>query len=379
MLTLHSSLFLHSSFWTSVDSFVFMNPRFSEKEKKGFHDILDPFLEQFPSHLFFLTSGTTSRPKWVALGKEAFLGSAQAVNQHLLATKEDRWLCVLPLFHVGGIGICARAYLQGASFFEFEKWNPKEFRGTVERLQITLSSLVPTQVYDLVQTGVVAPASLRAILVGGGALSVELYHQARNLGWPLLTTYGMTEASSQIATASLESLKEVSSVELPHLQLLPHLEIQMTKEGWIRVRGSSLLSAYVTEQGVMRPLDSEGWFQTEDRGEIQSGQLSVFGRGKDFVKILGENVNLANLRKILEKIRIQHSISADFTLFAQPHERLGTELILKYENSLSANDVQVILTAYHQEVLGFERIQSVLAVPKILRNDLGKVIDSPQA
>ncbi len=71
---------------------------------------------------------------------------------------------------------------------------------------VTLTSLVPTQVHDLVQCALACPPSLRAVVVGGAELDPVLGERARELGWPVLQSYGMTEAASQVATASLASL-----------------------------------------------------------------------------------------------------------------------------------------------------------------------------
>ncbi|MES2474668.1 MAG: AMP-binding protein, partial [Verrucomicrobiota bacterium] len=150
-------------------------------------------------HVLFETSGSTGSPKWIALSKEALLISAQAVNAHLQVTKHSCWGLALPTHHVGGFGVAARAWQAGCRMAVFAgKWNPSLFREEMAAHQVTHTSLVPTQVHDLVQAKLAAPASLRAIVVGGGHLDEATGQAARDLGWPVLASYGMTEACSQI-------------------------------------------------------------------------------------------------------------------------------------------------------------------------------------
>ena len=102
----------------------------------------------------------------------------------------------LPDFHVGGMGILARcheAFLQGGSGWR-GKWDPVRYHELALAEGSTLSSLVPTQLFDLVEHGLRAPEPLRAVIIGGGRLDDQLYEQALQLGWPLMESYGMTEA-----------------------------------------------------------------------------------------------------------------------------------------------------------------------------------------
>src|SRR6266550_5473585 len=106
------------------------------------------------SHIIVTTSGSSGALKLVALSKEAVLASAAAVNERLEATASDLWCAVLPSFHVGGLGIHARAHLAGSRVVTMS-WVPQAFVGT----DATLASLVPAQVHDLVNWGLKPPRS----------------------------------------------------------------------------------------------------------------------------------------------------------------------------------------------------------------------------
>ncbi|HEX6085416.1 MAG TPA: AMP-binding protein, partial [Thermoanaerobaculia bacterium] len=107
--------------WLSDESHVLLNPRMPAAERER----LQSFVTELPGHLWLATSGTTGSLKLTALSKRAMLASAAAVNRHLQSTASDVWLCVLPSFHVGGLGIYARAFLSGARVVtEWRTGNP---------------------------------------------------------------------------------------------------------------------------------------------------------------------------------------------------------------------------------------------------------------
>ncbi|HEU4888396.1 MAG TPA: AMP-binding protein, partial [Thermoanaerobaculia bacterium] len=236
--------------WTSGASHVLLNPRMPADEQAR----LRSFVTDLPGHLWLATSGTTGALKLAALSKEAMLASAAAVNRHLEASASDVWGSVLPSFHVGGLGIFARAFLSGGRVVR-RSWDAQTFAADRE---MTLASLVPAQVSDLVRLRLPSPANLRAVVVGGGALLDAHYCDARALGWPLLSSYGMTETCSQVATATLAS---------PELMLLDHLEARTEPDGCLAFRGASLFTGYGTERGLIDP-KVDGWLLTEDLGTL---------------------------------------------------------------------------------------------------------------
>jgi O-succinylbenzoic acid--CoA ligase len=140
---------------------------------------------------------------------------------------------------VGGYGMLERSRVSGASLKKFEtKWNVFEFYKWLEKERVSVLSLVPTQVYDLVTQKLKAPPSLRIVVVGGGSLTEKLYFEARMLGWPLLISYGLTECASQVATACLSSLKDDKI--FPSAFLLPHISVKVIDELKVQVQSPAL-------------------------------------------------------------------------------------------------------------------------------------------
>ncbi len=365
--------------WESEESHILLNPClietfFKEDSSKENLERIGHLHEEDPKlrgHLWFLTSGTTGGPKWVALSKVAFLEAAQSVNDYLEIVKEDRFLNVLPEFHVGGLAIEARAYLSGSSVNRVDdnwKWNPSEFTQKIIQEKTTLTSLVPTQVFDLVTDGQVCPGSLRAVVVGGDRLSTKLYTRARELGWPLLPSYGMTETSALVAGASLDSLQEK---KFPKVEILSHMQIKEGLKGFLCFKGKGLLTGYYLEDGFIDP-KSDGWFKSEDRGVVMNGgDLSVLGRGNGFFKIKGENISLFHLREKWSQL----SLSLEHHLSVTNDERQGKSLILLTKNP---QEGEILKKQFNKQVNPFERIDKIVVVSEILRTELGKVIEEKQ-
>lgn len=354
--------------WNDSTSQILINPRYSQGEKDLFSRIPCEG-KAWPGHIWVATSGSKLL-KWVALSKAAILSSASAVNDHLMSSSKDIWIHALPDFHIGGVGIWARAFLTGAKVSDYkayaEKWDPHAFCAFVETHQGTLSALVPAQVHDLILAGLRAPESLRAIVIGGGNLSDEVYRRGGELGWSLLPSYGMTECASQIATATPGD---------PTLTILPHISVKIGAQGELCFKGPSLLSAYAYCSGnAFQFIDPkvDGWFHSEDRGTIWDGKLQVLGRLDQMVKIGGESVDVARLEGFLEAIRLELKISYDMALVVMPDSRLGS--VIQLATTSSAKEyMNTVIEQFNQRVLPFERIREINMVPYIPRSALSKV------
>lgn len=312
-----------ASEWGAIGTALLLNPRLDEAWRGR---ILAAEFPDFAGHLWIATSGTSGRFKIVALSREALEASAAAVNRDLSVSSSDYWLNPLPLFHVGGLGIVVRAALAGCRTESLSQWDAREFIRTASEAGVTLSALVPAQVHDLVAAGLECPASIRAVVVGGGALDESLRARAAGLGWSLLPSYGLTEAASQVATAA------PGACEFTFLPLLGHLEARTDAGGVLELRGPSLLTGWMIFEpdGSTRWEDpkSGGWFRTSDRCELREGKLRFLGRVDDLVKIRGELVDVAALERALQARVTSGLVRIDVA----PDERNGAALSVVAEN-----------------------------------------------
>ncbi|TDU73149.1 O-succinylbenzoic acid--CoA ligase [Prosthecobacter fusiformis] len=360
--------------WFSSTNHIAVNPAQAEAAA-GLEDFLTS--QALKGLCLFQTSGSEGTPKWVGLTKNAFMISAEAVNAHFEVTAQDHWLIALPLHHVGGFSILARAHLSGSRVTESAaKWNPQEFASLCETEGITLVSLVPTQVHDLVQARVVCPDPLRAAIIGGGGMTQALAAAAMELGWRVFQSYGMTEAASQIATQPYNPFGSVFDVK--SLEVLPHWQVATDEGGHLVLSGSALSPGYARQdkegEWTWEAIPAEG-LRTRDRVRLwmhgTRQYLEFQGRDAGYVKILGELVHLAPLQEQIENLARESGWGALPVLLALPDPRAETQLLLITE--AAHPDPAPLLTAFHAASPPWLKITRTVQVKSIPRTPLGKV------
>lgn len=359
--------------WKSLENNFFMNPRWPVDVQNFFNLEIKKFISQkeIESSIFIPTSGTTSKDlrdtKIVWLKKDAFLQAAQSVGEYFKFTSSDRVAASLPHFHVGGLSQQSRQVVWGQQLFNFKgAWNPELFSQFLEEHKITHASLVPTQLFDLVDLGLQAPASIKDIFIGGGILGQELGSRAKALGWPLNVTYGMTETAALVAVWGKDAFRA-----------LPHAEMDLTGDGFLKILGTSLFKGYLKKQDENLILDSssilDGWFTTEDLAQKNSNGFTILGRANDYAKINGEGVYLGRLQSLMQDSWLQAGLPgfSKWALSFSTSERLGAEVHLS--STLPQTEAQRALEIFNQKVLPFERIRGFPQVQEILLTELGKV------
>ncbi|MEO7100450.1 MAG: AMP-binding protein [Luteolibacter sp.] len=325
--------------------------------------------------VLFETSGSSGTPKWVALSKSALLASAAAVNGHLQVTAGSCWGLALPLHHVGGFGVGARAFNAGCRLEIFGKrWEAGAFREWLAQSQVTHTSLVPTQVHDLVTANLQAPETLQVIVVGGGHLDAPTGQAARDLGWPVLASYGMTEAASQIATQTPDHLK--CPYQPAPIPILPIWTAEVTTEELLRISGPALFSGYVMMAGGgwrFFPRENE-WHLTSDRVVLGNGEITPLGRADMLVKVLGELVDPEAIERELVILSAGKLLAGTFAIVALPDERAGNVLVPVFESACDASLVESTLSSYAKNAPGFRRLRPAAFVREIPRGSLGKLL-----
>jgi O-succinylbenzoic acid--CoA ligase len=220
-------------------------------------------------HTLIHTSGTTGAPKPVELTYRNHAASAIASAAALGVDPGDRWLCPLPLHHVGGLNVLIRSVINHTTVVLHERFDADRVRATLEAGEVTLASLVPTMLARLRAAGLRRAPGLRAIALGGGPAPAGLLDWAREAGIPVVPVYGMTETCSQIVAGDPG-------------RPLPGVELLIGAAGEILVRGP------MVAPGAMA---GDGWLHTGDLGSLDDeGRLHVLGRLKELIVTGGENV-----------------------------------------------------------------------------------------
>jgi o-succinylbenzoate---CoA ligase len=239
------------------------------------------------------TSGTTSAPRPVELTYGNFLWSALGSAVALGLDPQERWLCALPLSHVGGLSILLRSAIYGTTAVVHERFDTERVLHALRAQQITLVSLVATTLGRLLDAGLEHPPTLRCALTGGGPVPAALLQRARDAGVPVSQTYGLTESCSQVTTTPVAAIGGDRRAAGTGWAGTPIFctRLRIAPDGEIQLAGPT-----VAPTGR----DADGWLHTGDLGSIDDGLLRVTGRASDTIISGGENVAPTEVEAVLE-------------------------------------------------------------------------------
>lgn len=270
-----------------------------------------PLLQQYALdavHSIIHTSGTTGHPKGTMLTFGNFwwssVGSALNLGNHA----DDRWLACMPLFHVGGLSIAIKSVIYGIPMVLHQSFDAAAVNRAIDEQKVTIVSVVATMLARMLDErgDKPYPASLRCVLLGGGPAPQPLLEACAARGVPVVQTYGLTEAASQVATLAPEdALRKLGSAGKP---LFP-MEVRIVKDeqsvnagemGEILVRGPSVTPGYYNQREASRQALRGGWLHTGDIGYLDDeGFLYVVDRRDDLIISGGENVYPAEVEAVL--------------------------------------------------------------------------------
>lgn len=328
----------------------------------GLLERLDPAAPATVLH----TSGTTAEPKPVTLTVGNWLWNALGSALALGLEAGDRWLCTLPLSHVGGLSIPLRSAIYGTTVVLHERFETEAVLEAIERDRVTLVSLVPTTLQRLLDAGLRAPNPLRVALIGGGPLPPALAAQAQEAGIPVAQTYGLTEACSQVST-SLPGEPETAGRPLTGLSVriagAGGAVGEETAVGEILVAGPALAPGAV---------DEDGWLRTGDLGRRdERGRLIVTGRRADTIVTGGENVAPAEVEAAL----LAHPAVADAAVHGRPHPQWGeavvATVVLHDGCQAEAEELRAHVAA---QIARFKVPKEVTFAPSLPRTASGKLL-----
>lgn len=304
------------------------------------HDVLEPILSATvnleATFCIMFTSGTTGKPKGVCLSLKNFFYSANASAYRLGLDVNDVWLCAMPLYHVGGLSIVLRSCLYGTAVLLHARFELEAVTKALadEQQAVSLVSLVPTMLYRLLQDADFrASPSLRLILLGGAAAPTKLLQDAKARNLKVLTTYGLSEACSQVATLSPDALLQTegqssvgNALMFTEIKIVNDTgeELAVNQVGDIMVCGPTVMKAYFEDDMATQKALQDGWLVTGDIGyKDETGMLFVETRRADLIVSGGENIYPKEIEDVLEA----HSRVQQACVLGLPHEEWGQQVI----------------------------------------------------
>ncbi|MCD6728010.1 MAG: AMP-binding protein [Solirubrobacteraceae bacterium] len=291
------------------------------------------------------TSGSAGPPKAVELTYGNWLWSALGSAVALGLDDDERWLCCLPLSHVGGLSILLRSAIYGTSAIVHERFDTGRVLAALsDPAGPTIVSLVPTTLARLLDAGLREPPALRWALLGGAAIPPALLERAERAGVPIAPTYGMTEACSQVATFG---------------RPLFCARVVLTADGEVLVAGPTVAPA-------VGPL-----LRTGDLGALdERGRLTITGRKADTIISGGENVAPQEVEAVLEA----HPAVAEAAVHGRPDDEWGEAIVATVVLRGPGSVGEAVLRAWCAARLAPYKVPKAIAVAQALpRTASGKL------
>jgi acyl-CoA synthetase (AMP-forming)/AMP-acid ligase II len=330
------------------------------------------------------TSGTTSRPKIVPLSQRNLAASARNIAQTLALTPQDRCLVIMPLFHIHGlVGALLSSLSAGASVHCPPGFNALKFFAWLDQCEATWYTAVPTMHQTILaradrNADMIARRRLRFIRSSSASLPPQVMKQLEQaFGCPVIESYGMTEASHQMAsnplpprprkagTVGIAAGPEVAIMG-PDGRLLDRGQI-----GEIVIRGDNVTAGYANNPKANAEAFTNGWFRTGDQGVMDAeGYLSLTGRLKEIINRGGEKIAPREVDDVL----MDHPAVAQVVTFAVPHDKLGEDVaaavVLREGRSATEQELRSFAAA---RLADFKVPRKIVFLPEIPKGATGKL------
>jgi O-succinylbenzoic acid--CoA ligase len=293
------------------------------------------------------TSGTTAGPRAVELTYGNWLWSGLGSAVALGVDPADRWLCTLPLAHVGGLSILVRSAIYATTVILHERFDAEAAADELAT-RATLVSVVPTTLARLLDAGLRHPPALRAALVGGAPIPPALIERATAAGVPTVGTYGLTEACSQVTTGG-------PPLFCTRVRIGPGREI--------------LVAGPTVAPGA---LAADGWLHTGDEGALdEAGNLTVTGRAGDTIITGGENVAPTEVEAVLAG----HPAVAEAGVRGAPDpewgQRVVATVVLRADQTATEDDLRGYCRV---RLAGYKVPRAIRFAPELPKTVSGKLL-----
>ncbi len=263
------------------------------------------------------TSGSTGKPKQVGLSSSALLASARASHTFLAAEFGHIWSLLLPMTHIAAVNVLVRSLELGTI--------PLDLRSAKEFPQADFTAIVPTQLFRALNGDTQLLKHLcnaRAVLVGGAALPEAIRTKSHALGINVVSTYGMTETSGGCVYDG---------------KSLPGVDVAISENGRIKIKGSTLATTYLGNQEAWASSLSDEWFVTNDIGSFIDGKLFVEGRADDIIISGGEKISL----DVVESILHSNFPDSEFAAFSIADAEWGSSLQIAIASAQSVSTQEI--------------------------------------
>jgi malonyl-CoA/methylmalonyl-CoA synthetase len=324
------------------------------------------------------TSGTTGRAKGAVLSHGNLAANARTLVEAWRISAEDRYLAVLPLFHVHGLGNGVGSWLaSGCRMRLVERFEHDKAEALFEEFRPTLFFGVPTVYVRLLELPAEASRRIgermRLFVSGSAPLPASVFEAFRGrFGRAILERYGMSETLMTIGNP-YDGERRPGTVGRP----LPGVEVRIVgsddrdlpagEAGQLLVRGPTVFGGYWRRPEATAAAFVEGWFRTGDLAERSAdGYVTLRGRASDLVVSGGFNV----YPREIEDVLLEQPGVREAAVFGVPDARRGEVPLACFAGEA---DPVALEAACRRLLASFKVPRSFVRVEALPRNAMGKV------
>ncbi len=279
--------------------------------------------------LLVFTSATTDRAKGVPLTHANLAAMAASTQRALALSEDDRFLSMMPLFHLQGLISTLAQLIAGGSVVLLGGFEPVRFGSCMKTYQPSWYTAGPTLHGAILASGAAVTGRLRFVRSIGARMAPQLMEDVeRTLGVPVLEGYGLTETGLLTSNQCSPGRRKSGSVGRSCGAEIAVLDsngerLGPWQDGEIAVRGPSVMSGYREDEAATRRAFRDGWFLTGDLGHLdEDGFLYITGRIKEMINRGGEKV----LPGEVEDVLMAHPAVMKAAAFGRPHPTLGEDV-----------------------------------------------------
>jgi len=307
----------------------------------------------------YFTGGTTGRPKGVMLSHRAWVYTYVMQMLEFGFGWHETFLFPTPLTHAGGC-LMLPVLLRRGRCVILDHFEPELFLQTVEREKVTMTFLVPTMIYVLLDhpsRDRYDLSSLRNMIYGAAPIAPDRLKQAMEKFGPVMTQlFGQTEAPMALTALSREEHlvadpareKQIfSSAGRPtihtELKLLDDegKEVPQGEAGEIVVRCANMMSGYLNNPEATAATIRDGWLHTGDIAlQDDEGFIYIVDRKKDMIISGGFNIYPREIEDVLH----EHPAVKGVAVVGVPHAKWGEEVraVVCLHDRMEASEAELI-------------------------------------
>ena len=344
----------------------------------------EPPIEGDSEDLLFImyTSGTTGLPKGAVHTNGTMAWASLTINMTADMRYRDRYLQMLPLFHVGALTPATAAIHRGGSLIVMRTFDPSTVFQVIEREQITTGLAVPAMLNFMLQVPGQAEAdtsSVRWFMSGAAPVPVSLIETYAKLGIEIHQVYGLTETCGPACLISPEEAIAKAGSTGPaffHTDVRvvddKGREVEPGEIGEVIIRGPHIMKGYWNNKEATAEAIRDGWLYSGDLATIdKEGFVYIQDRKKDMIISGGENIYPAEIENVLQG----HPGIVEAAVIGQPSEKWGeSPAAIVVVSADAPPTVDEILEYCRGKLARFKLPRVVEFTDEIPRNPTGKIL-----